>query len=394
MSAATATAAAASEAASVSKRVLGGFYFFAFGDHGYRCRELEQLAECLVKLSGASLLSRQLPPQPPSFIALLGDTFYPQGISSVTDPMIPPVLEVFTPLRAPAKVVVGNHCLMAMSTAHVQLSASEDDRFNPALQLAEEDVAKLVALGHKFPTRVPRLWQSFGDDGIPSRNYTFSRSVGPLLTVDFFVVDTNAAQFSARRDDPGIEQRFRDYVPKTLVPQLAASKATFKVVMCHQPMYTRGLKHGVVAACLRDAKYTTLKGEVCDGFAFEETLVAGGVDFLLSGHEHVNQCRNAHGIQHCCCGSPVELGLYGGANERNAMDWVEKEHHAFMLCKAYVEERPSLVAEGEKMLEAVLRVEWRAADHYCTLLHHVEKRKILASSSCNKKDPAEGNEFA
>lgn len=372
-----------------------GFSFFAVGDFGHPGAELEACVGAMCKRAAAwsssngvnagnasAAASAATKKKKPAFVALLGDNYYPRGISSPRDPQIKRVFTnmfggsaVASWLNVPYKIITGNHCLMQNTTANVELSCSEEDEFNPKLQLTPEERAALLERGLRFPTSEPRLWQSFGDDGVPGRNYKFSVPLDMPgcgnQRVDFFVLCTNAAQYASRRDDPGIVDRWPG-VARWLAAQLAASDAVFKVVLHHQPCYTKGLQHGTVAACLRSERYTTRDGKEHAGLGLERILVEGGVDFSLAGHEHVSQCRLVAGVQHCGCGSPVELGYYGGASAANPMDWTDAEHHAFMHGDVFVEAN-----EKSGALEAVMRIDFVAADFYNTLLHRVEKRKPL-----------------
>lgn len=78
-----------------------------------------------------------------------------------------------------------------------------------------------------------------------------------------------------------------------LTRELARSRARWKVVLLHHPLYSSG-RYGLQARMTR--------------WTLESTLVANGVDVVFSGHEHIYQrSRLQRGIQHFISGGAGSL---------------------------------------------------------------------------------------
>ena len=127
--------------------------------------------------------------------------------------------------------------------------------------------------------------------------------------------------------------------------QLLQSKARWKIVFGHHPLYTQGKSHGVVAECLRLKEYNNnsnckhdryacaaainMHTSTSPGYGLEEVLIEGGVHAYIAGHEHVLQYHNAHNIHHVGCGATGgdmdherRGGFYGGISDQISLDWV------------------------------------------------------------------------
>lgn len=183
----------------------GGLNFLIFGDWG-RKGEADQVEVAAQMAKAAKELGAQ-------FIISVGDNFYENGVASVTDSQWQTSFEnVYRDpaLQIPWQVILGNH----------------DYRGNCAAQ---------IAYGQTHPR-----WK------MPARYYVRSQPVDAATTADFFYLDTSPMLKSYRLDarmGPAI--RAQD-VPKQLVwfkAALAASKAQWKMVIGHHPIYSGG-EHG------------------------------------------------------------------------------------------------------------------------------------------------------
>jgi tartrate-resistant acid phosphatase type 5 len=168
----------------------------------------------------------------PAFALLLGDNFYPDGVSSTTDAQWQTTFEQVyssTNLDFPFYAVLGNH----------------DYHENENAQVA-------------YTTAVPASrWE------MPARYYTFSKTLSDL-TIDFFALDTN----TIKTEDAQLEW---------LEDQLSASTADWKIVFAHHPLYSNGV-HGTDPALVD--RLLPL---------FEQY----GVDLYLCGHDHDLQVLQA-----------------------------------------------------------------------------------------------------
>lgn len=164
----------------------------------------------------------------------LGDNFYPRGLNSVDDPRWERQWESFyTPLGIRFYAVLGNH--------------DYDDPKSPAAEIARSRRSQSWCL--------PRPW------------YTFT--AGP---VQFFAVDTTPV------DRPG---RDRGGATSAMVAQrqwldraLAASRARWKIVYGHHPIYSNGPHASPQGDLPRIREYLL------------PVLVRHGVDLYLAGHDH------------------------------------------------------------------------------------------------------------
>jgi len=148
------------------------------------------------------------------FVLLLGDNFYPDGVHSVSDPQWQSKFEEpYADLKFPFYPTLGNHDYFGNIEAQINYS-SESSK-----------------------------WR------FPSRFYQFQ-----WCDVDFFVIDA---------------ERFDETQKKWLEEGLVSSRAEWKVVAGHRPIYSHG-GHG-------DSKH--LKKELLP-------LLKGKVDFYFAGHDH------------------------------------------------------------------------------------------------------------
>jgi tartrate-resistant acid phosphatase type 5 len=161
----------------------------------------------------------------------LGDNFYPDGLSSPVDPRWDRQWErLYTPMGIRFYAVLGNH-----------------DYHNPKSPGAE------IARSRRSPSWcLPRTW------------YTFT--AGP---VQLFAVDTTPVE-EPDKDWDGAMAVQRQWLDRAL----AASRARWKVVFGHHPIYSNGHHSGPDGSLPRMRQYLL------------PVLVKNGVDLYLAGHDH------------------------------------------------------------------------------------------------------------
>jgi acid phosphatase len=176
---------------------------------------------------------------PVRFVVSTGDNFYENGVKSVTDPLWKRSFEdVYSAksLMVPWYVALGNH----------------DCRGNAQ---AEIDYGKTS----------PR-WR------MPDRTYTVTEKIDETSTLQLFVLDTSPFVSAYRGpisltnvagQDPGAQLAWLD-------KELAASSATWKIVVGHHPVYSAG-KHGNTPELIRSLK---------------PLLEKHHVPAYLNGHDH------------------------------------------------------------------------------------------------------------
>jgi len=174
------------------------------------------------------------------FVVLLGDNFYPTGVSSVEDPQWQTAfVEPYATVNAPFYAVLGNH-------------DCGGDGAGTDLPRGDVQVAY---------SKVNPKWR------MPGRHYTWS-----LNHVDFFVADTNRSMFDldedARRD-------FGTWLP--------ASKARWKIAFGHHPLKSNG-PHGNAGVYDGLAFVPIASGAGVQRFL--EGSVCGRADVYLCGHDH------------------------------------------------------------------------------------------------------------
>ena len=207
----------------------------AFGDWGFRGADSGQqaVAAAIRKLHAASPFNLGL---------TLGDNFYPDGVKSVDDSQWRDVWEAdYSPLGIPFFASLGNHDYRGNEQAQVDYSAKS------------------------------KTWR------MPFRYYSFL--AGP---VEFFALDTD--EHTAGRLI--FTKPWSDTQARWLDEALSRSKAVWKIVYGHHPIYSDG-HHGDEAR---------LKAKLLP------ILTRYKVDLYLCGHEHDLQYIKRDGIQFVIAG--------------------------------------------------------------------------------------------
>lgn len=174
------------------------------------------------------------------FVVLLGDNFYPSGVTSTADPQWQTAFVVpYAPVNAPFYAVLGNHDYGA-------------DGLGTDLPRAEHQVAYSL---------VNPKWR------MPAHHYKFR-----LADAEFFVGDTNLSMFNL---DTAARADFVTWLP--------ASTALWKIVFAHHPYKSNG-KHGIAGSYDGNSFIPVVNGAGVKSFV--EERVCGQADFYFSGHDH------------------------------------------------------------------------------------------------------------
>lgn len=210
----------------------GGFNFLVLGDWG-REGELDQ-----VEVSRQmAMVSRQSNPR---FIISVGDNFYEDGVASTTDKHWRKSFEdvyADAALQIPWVVILGNHDYHGNSQAQLEYGA------------------------------LSSRWQ------MPARYFVRSLKIDEAATADFFHLDTTPMIKSYYHEKKTKDKVVMQDVPAQMAwfkTALQASKAKWKIVVGHHPIYSGG-EHG-------------------DTLELVETILPllheHGVQAYFNGHDH------------------------------------------------------------------------------------------------------------
>ena len=181
--------------------------FLFFGDWGTGGKEQREVAKGMQSFCANHTCD---------FAALLGDNFYPSGVKSVDDPQWKTKFsDIYGPLGLVFYVALGNHDYQGNTKAQIDY------------------------------TKQSKIWRM----DAAYFSYTFGGA-------DFFVVDTNEKKFDAAQH-------------KWLREGLANSKANWKIVYGHHPIFSYGA-HGDTPYLVTDLL----------------PVVENQADFYLCGHDH------------------------------------------------------------------------------------------------------------
>lgn len=223
--------------------------FFAVGCAGSGNQGQYKLAE---------LMARSAEKQKAAFVLYLGDNFYGTGVKSVKDSQWKTKFEnVFSAasLEIPFYAVLGNHDYLRNPQAQVDYTA--------------------------LSTR----WK------MPERYYTFSQTLADGTRVDFFALDTQPIHQGGGKEQVA-----------WLEDKLASSKADWKIVFGHHPVYTGDKLHRGKTRNVREA--------------LEPLFVKYGAQLYLSAHSHnIEVLREVSGVNYIISGAGSRpRNVYWGEN--------------------------------------------------------------------------------
>jgi hypothetical protein len=294
--------------------------FFATGDFGGITSEVLNVARAMNRYATEFQ-------SPPDFIFGLGDNFYPYGVESMYDEQFQTTwrntfLNPYPSLRVPWRMVLGNHDYMW--NPYAQIEYSNNPKLNkdglwympdhcytfrykvnsvlPSGSCSSSSERKSSSTSFPFS-----LFSSSSTTAKPvisdqkpsseetatvcenTNNDSESKENNEEIDIDFFAIDTNACQGHVVHSFPQTPIHMQRYMTQ-LKENLSSSKASWKIVFGHHPLYTQGRGHSAPASCLREKQYKSLKSDkVFQGFGLENILMDGKVDAYFSGHEHVFQ---------------------------------------------------------------------------------------------------------
>ncbi len=214
--------------------------FHALGDTGLASDRREAVIQQMLRQAESVM---------PDLMFLVGDNFYDAGVESVDDPKWETDFEIPFAARfnRPFYACLGNHDYFGNAQAQVDYS-----RLNPQ-------------------------WN------MPARYYTFVKSIDENTSVEFFVLDTDPIEEGNDSTRAQIQW---------LRGKLARSRADWKIVIGHHPLFTGG-EHG----CSR-RNYRQLVP------LFDEFQI----DLYICGHDHDLQLHDTgRGWLHLVSGSGSKL---------------------------------------------------------------------------------------
>jgi predicted phosphodiesterase len=185
--------------------------------------------------------------QPVDAILLVGDNFYPCGITSVHDPQWTKITEHFGPLGVPIYAILGNH-----DYGDPQLRRGELWTCGPTDPEAELEEAGLLP-----------EWR------FPARSYAMHSSLADIIMLDTQPI---ASGFTEPFRGSATAAQDRDFLEE----QLAASRATWRIVVGHHTIYSSGM-HGRIDDSLRANMRALLP-------LLESR--SHGADLYICGHDH------------------------------------------------------------------------------------------------------------
>lgn len=231
----------------------GALTFLGVGDWGRNGDEHQREVAARMGEVGAEIAAR--------FVVSVGDNFYNDGVASADDPHWRTSFEdVYTApaLQVPWYVALGNH----------------DYRGEPDAQVA-------------YTAKSPR-WR------MPARKFLQGFTAPDGATLDLLVIDTPPL-IEAYRGEPSMRVQGQDPQAELawIDVQLAASRADWKIVAGHHPVYSGGSDHGSTPELIRELK---------------PILERRGVAAYLFGHDH--------DLQHIEVGPVAYIGTGAGSRTR------------------------------------------------------------------------------
>lgn len=214
--------------------------FFVLGDWGRQGDEKQKsVAEAMVSVARTSR---------PDFVISVGDNFYSAGVNSVADSEWSESFEKVyadAALQCPWYAILGNHDRSGNTQAQTDYK-QVDDRWN-----------------------------------MPAAYYVHSEAIGEKDTADFFFLDTTPIARIATNGPDARKQL------KWLDAQLAKSRASWKIVVGHHPVFSSG-KHGNTLPLVEH---------------LQPILERHRVHIYFSGHDHDLEYLQKNGVNYLVAGS-------------------------------------------------------------------------------------------
>lgn len=203
----------------------------------------------------------------PAFVLSVGDNFYETGVKSATDPRWRLTFEevyAAASLQVPWYVALGNHDHYGNAQAQLDYAATS------------------------------KRWR------MPARHYTFVEKSPSGVSVEFFVLDTDPfARAVMGKSAPDAEAAAQQLV--WLDAALKASKATWKIVVGHHPLWTGGTRRATREHRLADELPPILRRH--------------DVAVYLCGHEHDAQHLMSEGVHCLLVGNSAEAKPTGAIDK-------------------------------------------------------------------------------
>jgi acid phosphatase len=234
--------------------------FQAIGDFGWGNDKQKQVAAAMAKIADAHGCD---------FVISVGDNFYPNGVASTDDPIWKTHFEdiyAAPALQVPWHVAIGNHDYDGSVQAQIDYS------------------------------KISWRWR------MPSHLFKVSRMLADGTAADFFFTDTHPINRAYRN-----WLRFVYFPPGEqvawLARELAASKAEWKIVIGHHPVFSGG-GHGNTPGLIDQ---------------FKPLFERYGVQAYLNGHNHNLEHVAVNGVNYLTSGagaepvavSPIKGSLFG-----------------------------------------------------------------------------------
>ena len=225
-----------------------GLNFLVFGDWG-RQGERDQVEVAAQMARAAKMVA-------PRFIISVGDNFYESGVKSVNDPHWQQSFEAVygdPALQVPWHCILGNHDYHADCEAQIAYN-----KINPR-------------------------WN------MPARYYQQTHLLDAETTADFFYLDTTPMLHAFRNDPHAVTNAATQNVAAQMdwfESALAASKAQWKILFAHHPIYSGG-GHGDTPELIKDVLPLLQEYKVQAYFNGHDHdmqhLLAGDVNLFCSG---------------------------------------------------------------------------------------------------------------
>ena len=197
----------------------------------------------------------------PQLAFSVGDNFYPNGVKTVDDERFRTTFEEpfgAAALQIPWYVALGNHDIRRNWRAQIEY------------------------------TQKSKRWN------MPAKHYSFSKTAPDGTVVDFFVLDT-CAFHRKLHVGAAIEEADRDAAAQLvwLERELGASKADWKILVGHHPVWTGGVRRDIHEQDLDKLLPPLMKKH--------------GVALYFCGHEHDSQHIERDGIHNILMGNGGDM---------------------------------------------------------------------------------------